>query len=158
MRPVLSSDMHGGAPDSSDGPGDQYCFSGSRPDPLLDELSSGKNHEGKCCSLLKGKASSTFTRLVLEAEGPIVVEFMSYGCAHCRTIEPVLEHVAEMVKPQERFFRVNIAVEQELASNYQIQGTPTLVMFLHQNEVGRVEGPSPTVSSVLTAVTQPFES
>src|ERR1017187_2520782 len=76
--------------------------------------------------------SSTFTRLVLEAEGPIVVEFMSYGCAHCRTIEPVLEHVAEIVKPQERFFSVNIAVEQELASNYQIQGTPTLIMFLHQ--------------------------
>jgi thioredoxin 1 len=83
---------------------------------------------------------------------------MSYGCAQCRAIEPVLEQVAEMVKPQERFFRVNITVEQELASNYQIQGTPTLIMFLHQNEVGRAEGPSPTVSSVLTAVTQPFES
>ena len=102
--------------------------------------------------------SSTFTQLVLEAEGPIVVEFMSYGCAHCRAIEPVLEQVARMVEPRERVFRVNIAVEQELADSYQIQGTPTLVMFASQNEVGRVEGPSPTVSSVLTAVTQPFES
>jgi thioredoxin 1 len=102
--------------------------------------------------------SSTFTRLVLEAEGPVVVEFMSYGCDHCRVIEPVLEQVAEMVQPQERIFRVNIAVEQELAGSYQIQGTPTLIMFLDRNEVGRVEGPSPTVSSVLTAVTQPFES
>jgi thioredoxin 1 len=83
---------------------------------------------------------------------------MSYGCEHCRAIEPVLEKVAEMVKPRESIFRVNIAVEQELASSYQIEGTPTLVMFLNQNEVGRVEGPSPTVSSVLTAVTQPFES
>jgi thioredoxin-related protein len=63
-----------------------------------------------------------------------------------------------MVEPRERVFRVNIAVEQELADSYQIQGTPTLVMFASQNEVGRVEGPSPTVSSVLTAVTQPFES
>jgi thioredoxin 1 len=102
--------------------------------------------------------ASTFTRLVLEAEGPTAVEFMSYGCAHCRAIEPVLEQVAEMVKSQERIFRVNIAVEQELAGSYQIQGTPTLIMFLNQNEVGRVEGPSPTVSSVLTAVTQPFKS
>ena len=102
--------------------------------------------------------SSDFTQRVLEAEGPIVVEFMSYGCTHCRAIEPVLEQVAEMVKPQEKIFRVNIAVEQELADSYQIQGTPTLIMFLNQNEVGRVEGPSPTVSSVLTAVTQPFES
>ncbi len=102
--------------------------------------------------------SGTFTRLVLQAEGPIAVEFMSYGCAHCRAIEPVLEQVAEMVKAEEKIFRVNIAVEQELAGSYQIQGTPTLVMFLNQNEVGRVEGPSPTVSSVLAAVTQPFQS
>ena len=46
--------------------------------------------------------SSTFTRLVLQAEGPIAVEFMSYGCAHCRVIEPVLEQVAQMVEPRER--------------------------------------------------------
>ena len=77
--------------------------------------------------------SSTFPRLVLEAEGPIVVEFMSYGCEHCRALEPVLEQVAEMVKPQERIFRVNIAVERDLAGSYQIQGTPTLVMFLNQS-------------------------
>jgi thioredoxin 1 len=102
--------------------------------------------------------SGMFTRLVLEAEGPIVVEFMSYGCAHCRAIEPVLEEVAEMLKTQEKIFRVNIAVEPELAGSYQIQGTPSLIMFLDGNEVGRIEGPSPTVSSVLAAVTQPFES
>jgi len=100
---------------------------------------------------------STFSSLILEAAGPIVVEFMSYGCEHCRAIEPVLEQVAKMVEPRETIFRVNIAVEQELAGSYQIQGTPTLIMFLDGNEVGRVEGPSPTVSSVLTAVTQPFE-
>jgi thiol-disulfide isomerase/thioredoxin len=52
---------------------------------------------------------STFSPLVLEGEGPIVVEFMSYGCAHCRAIEPVLQQVAEMVKSKEKIFRVNIA-------------------------------------------------
>lgn len=65
--------------------------------------------------MIKTVTASTFTRLVLEAEGPIVVEFMSYGCTHCRAIEPVLEQVAEMGKTQEKVFRVNIAVEQELA-------------------------------------------
>src|SRR5450432_4098700 len=72
-------------------------------------------------------ASSTFCSLVLEAEGAIVVEFMSYGCAYCRAIEPVFQQVAEMVKSKEKIFRVNIAVEQELAERYEIQGTPTLV-------------------------------
>src|ERR1700689_4013689 len=97
---------------------------------------------------------STFSSLILEAEGPIAVEFMSYGCAHCRALEPVIEKVAEAVKSKEKIFRVNIAVEDELADSYEILGTPTLIMFLNGREVGRVEGPHPTVSSVMTAVTQ----
>jgi thioredoxin-like negative regulator of GroEL len=102
--------------------------------------------------------SDTFPSLVLKAQGPIVVEFMSYGCVHCREIEPVLQQVAEMVKSKEKIFRVNTADDQELTDTYEIQGTPTVVMFLNGKEVGRVEGPAPTVPSVLTAVTHPFES
>jgi thioredoxin 1 len=102
--------------------------------------------------------SSTFQPLVLEGKGPIVVEFMSYSCSHCGAMELVLQQVAETVKSKEKFFRVNTAMEPELAGNFKIQGTPTLIMFLNGREVGRVEGPSPTISSVLTAVTQPFES
>jgi thioredoxin-like negative regulator of GroEL len=72
-------------------------------------------------------------------------------------MEPILQQVAEMLKSKEEIFRVNTAVEQELSESYQVQGTPTLIMFLHGREVGRFEGPPPTVESILTAVTQPFE-
>ena len=58
--------------------------------------------------------SGTFPSLVLEEKGPIAVGFMSYGCAQCRAMEPVLQQVAEMVRPKENIFRVNIPVEQEL--------------------------------------------
>lgn len=102
--------------------------------------------------------SSTFAALVLEAGGPIAVEFMSYGCAHCRTLEPLLQDVSGIVGPNEKIFRVNIALEQQLADAYDIRGTPTLIMFRNGKVVGRVEGPSPTASSVLAAVTAPFES
>jgi thioredoxin 1 len=101
---------------------------------------------------------STFESLVLKGDGPIVVEFMSYGCAHCRVMEPVLQQVTPMVEPKEKVFRVNIALEQELADSYQIQGTPTFVMFLNGTEVGRVEGPPPALSSIPAVVTAPFES
>jgi thioredoxin 1 len=101
---------------------------------------------------------NTFKPRVLEGQGPIAVEFMSYGCIHCREMEPVLQQVAEMVKSKEKFFRVNTADDQELTDSYEIQGTPTIVMFLNGKEVGRAEGPAPTVSSLLTAVTHPFDS
>jgi thioredoxin 1 len=101
--------------------------------------------------------STSFDRQVLEATGPVVVEFMSYGCVHCRAIEPVLQQVAEMVKSKEEIFRVNTAVEQDLSNCYQVQGTPTLIMFLHGREVGRCEGPPPSLETILAAVTRPFE-
>jgi thioredoxin 1 len=81
---------------------------------------------------------------------------MSYGCSYCRELEPIIQQVAEMVESKGEIFRVNVAVEQELANTYKIQTTPTLIMFLNGRNVGTVEGPSPTVSSVLTAVTHPF--
>ena len=100
--------------------------------------------------------SATFNQWVLEGNGPVVVEFMSYGCVHCRAMEPILQQVAEMVKSKEEIFRVNTVVDQELSNSYQVQGTPTLIMFLQGRELGRFEGPPPTVENVLAAVTQLF--
>jgi thioredoxin-like negative regulator of GroEL len=64
----------------------------------------------------------------------------------------------DTVAAQETLFRVNIAVEEDLAGSYRINGTPTLIMFLNGKEVGRVDGPNPTVKSVLAAVTEPFQA
>ena len=33
---------------------------------------------------VQSTTSDTFAKLVLEGYGPIAVEFMSYGCAHCQ--------------------------------------------------------------------------
>jgi thioredoxin 1 len=99
----------------------------------------------------------SFDQQVLKGEGPIVVEFMSYGCAHCGAIEPSLQQVAEIVESTEKIFRLNIEVDRELADLYEIQGTPTLIMFLNGAVIGRDEGPSPDVSNILALVRQPYE-
>ena len=99
----------------------------------------------------------TFDEKVLHAQGPVVAEFMSYGCVHCRAMEPILQEVAGMVAPGETIVRVNVAVEQDLATSFQVRGTPTLIMFSDGHEVARNEGPPPIVSTVLAAVTDPFE-
>jgi thioredoxin 1 len=108
--------------------------------------------------MIRAVTATTFDALVLRGEGPIAVEFMSYGCAHCRLLEPILQRVAEIVRPRETIFRVNIAIEHALAAAYGIGGTPTLVMFLNGSEVARAEGPRPSEASLLALVTGPFES
>jgi thioredoxin-like negative regulator of GroEL len=100
--------------------------------------------------------SATFDALVINGDGPIVVEFMSYGCAHCRVLEPVLRQVAAELANRERIMRVNVAIESNLAGVYDIRVTPTLVMFLDGREVGRVAGPPPRVAGLTAIVTRPF--
>jgi thioredoxin 1 len=72
-------------------------------------------------------------------------------------LEPVLQEVAERLGSREAVLRVNIAIDQELANRYEIEGTPTLVMFLKGVEVGRAVGPDPSVKILWDAVTRPFE-
>ena len=109
-------------------------------------------------SVVHSVTRETFAQLVLESDQPVAVEFMSYGCSHCRAIEPVLQEAARTIAASVRVLRVNIAVQPDLAADYGIQGTPTLVMFRAGAEVGRVEGPNPTPSAVMAALTKPFQS
>ncbi|SNS71396.1 thioredoxin 1 [Granulicella rosea] len=106
---------------------------------------------------VKSVTGETFAALVLASSEPVAVEFMSYGCEHCRLLEPVLQEVAETLGAREAVFRVNIAVDQELADRYEIEGTPTLVMYSGGIEVGRAVGPNPSVKVLWNAVTRPFE-
>lgn len=98
----------------------------------------------------------TFNANVIKGTGPIAVEFMSYGCGYCRAIEPFLQQVAETLDGKEQIFRVNIDADPELSAGFEVQGTPTIILFLNGREVGRVEGIQPTLPSVLAVVTQPF--
>ena len=97
-----------------------------------------------------------FEARVLQGHGPIAVEFMSYSCAFCGAMEPVLQQVAETLRTREPIFRVNVAVEADLASAYGIEGTPTLIMFSEGREVGRSVGLAADAATVLEALTTPF--
>jgi thioredoxin 1 len=119
---------------------------------------SSQNARGASHDAIPSLDAATFESLVLQGHGPIAVEFMSYSCAYCAAMEPVLQQVAETLRSREAIFRVNVAVEVDLASTYEIEGTPTMVMFSDGQEVGRSEGLDPDAETVLDALTAPFGS
>ncbi|HXC65561.1 MAG TPA: thioredoxin family protein [bacterium] len=98
----------------------------------------------------------TFGPQVLQARGPVAVEFMSYSCAYCGTMEPALQLAAQRLGGKEKVCRVNIEAEPGLAQRYSIGGTPTLLMFRNGNELDRVEGPSPDLGRLMATLTEPF--
>ena len=102
-------------------------------------------------------SGDTFNAMVLKGSGPIAVEFMYYGCGYCRAVEPFLQQAAEKLDGKEQIFRVNIDAEPEISASFEVEGTPTFIMFLGGREMGRVEGIQPTLANVMGVVTQPFD-
>ena len=115
-------------------------------------------HRRRASDQIRTVTADTFKALVLDATGPVAVEFMSYGCGFCRALEPSLQQAAETLGTREPLFRINVGVESELAEAYAIQGTPTILLFLEGQEITRIEGPPPSPGALVNALTTPFES
>ena len=92
----------------------------------VDSWNSPNNPQNVSVEKIRTVTSDTFDQFVLKGDGPIAVEFMSYGCSYCGELEPIIQQVAEMVGTKGEIFRVNVAEELELANTYKIQSTPAV--------------------------------
>jgi thioredoxin len=77
---------------------------------------------------VKEVTDSTFEADVLQAEGPVVVDFWAPWCGPCRAIAPILEQLAEE-KPAVTFTKVNIDDNPGYASRYGVLSIPTVILF-----------------------------
>jgi thioredoxin 1 len=87
---------------------------------------------------VKEVSESEFNSAV--AHGTTLVDFYADWCGPCRRMAPVLETVAKDVSGQASIVKVNIDKAQVVAENYNITSIPTLILFSHGKEVGRIVG------------------
>jgi thioredoxin len=70
---------------------------------------------------------------------PMLVDFWAKWCMPCKVLTPVLEKFAA-AHGEITVAKVDIDAEPGLASQYQIFGVPTMIMFVKGREVHRVSG------------------
>lgn len=86
---------------------------------------------------------STFTNEVFNSELPVLVDFWAPRCGPCRMLTPILDKLSVELKDKIKIVKLNVDESQSVASAYDINSIPTLLIFNKGKIIGNTRGFQP---------------
>lgn len=91
---------------------------------------------------------------VISGNQLVLVDFFATWCQPCKMMHPILEQVKSTMGDKLRVIKIDVDKFEPLASQYQIQSVPTLMLFKNGEILWRQSGAMPKAE--LMAVLDPF--
>ena len=70
----------------------------------------------------------------------VLVDFFATWCQPCKMMHPILKQVKDVLGDRIRIIKIDVDTHSALASNYQIQSVPTLMLFRKGEVLWRTSG------------------
>ena len=85
---------------------------------------------------------NNFQEEVMNSDKPVLLDFWAPWCGPCRMVVPIVEEIAAE-RPDIKVGKVNVDEEQELAAQFRVMSTPTLVVIKDGKVVNQTMGARP---------------
>ncbi len=79
--------------------------------------------------LIHHVSDASFEAEVLQAAGPVLVDYWAEWCAPCKMIAPILDEIASEYAGKLKISKLNIDDNAGTPPKYGIRGIPTLMIF-----------------------------
>lgn len=84
--------------------------------------------------------SANYTREVLMAKKPVLVEFYAEWCAKCAMMEDVMEELARENDFWMKVCQINIEESKDLSDTFEVEIVPTYVVFWKSKPIAAANG------------------
>jgi thioredoxin 1 len=83
---------------------------------------------------------ANFINEVLEAKFPVLVDFTAIWCSPCKLLDPIVKQLAQDWEGKVKVVKLDVDDNADLATQYQVLGLPTLMLFKAGKPVERLNG------------------